>query len=376
MEELIINPRVQAALKRAHIYTLKEVICLSGPDLERMTKLSSTDVKHLHHAVATALFNRPAVTALQMWRGECPGQGVRLSLGCPVLDAFLQGGFPVPGVSELVGESATGKTQICMQLSLTVQYPREYGGLGAGAVYVCTEDAFPNKRLCQMIQAQAKMREDVPPDVLAKISFGENIYIEHAADVASLYTCITRRLPVLLSRGVVRLIVVDSIAALFRSEFSVHEAVARAQQLRKFGAQLHELSNTYSAPVICVNQVTGNVSGQDHGSGAQSYPCTGHHLGQHAAHADNGEPGPRRGHSTHRCWHVASSRRPHGHTRSQPRRDPTAGCRSHHGARVRATPPPVVLPLCSHHARGCGSRVAPQLSLATHTSRWIKMHLS
>ncbi|CAN0398329.1 unnamed protein product [Lampetra fluviatilis] len=256
MEELIINPRVQAALKRAHIYTLKEVICLSGPDLERMTKLSSTDVKHLHRAVATALFNRPAVTALQMWRGECSGQGVRLSLGCPVLDAFLRGGFPVPGVSELVGESATGKTQICMQLSLTVQYPREYGGLGAGAVYVCTEDAFPNKRLVQMIQAQAKTREDVPPDVLAKISFGENIYIEHAADVASLYTCITRRLPVLLSRGVVRLIIVDSIAALFRSEFSVHEAVARAQQLRKFGAQLHELSNTYSAPVICVNQVS------------------------------------------------------------------------------------------------------------------------
>ncbi|XP_078714143.1 DNA repair protein XRCC3 [Lampetra fluviatilis] len=254
MEELIINPRVQAALKRAHIYTLKEVICLSGPDLERMTKLST----------------------LQMWRGECSGQGVRLSLGCPVLDAFLRGGFPVPGVSELVGESATGKTQICMQLSLTVQYPREYGGLGAGAVYVCTEDAFPNKRLVQMIQAQTKTREDVPPDVLAKISFGENIYIEHAADVASLYTCITRRLPVLLSRGVVRLIIVDSIAALFRSEFSVHEAVARAQQLRKFGAQLHELSNTYSAPVICVNQicvflqVSGNVSGQDHGSGAQS----------------------------------------------------------------------------------------------------------
>ncbi|XP_061415000.1 DNA repair protein XRCC3 [Lethenteron reissneri] len=270
MEELIINPRVQAALRRAHIYTLKEVICLSGPDLERMTKLSSTDVKHLHRAVATALFNRPAVTALQMWRGECSGQGVRLSLGCPVLDAFLRGGFPVPGVSELVGESAAGKTQICMQLSLTVQYPREYGGLGAGAVYVCTEDAFPNKRLVQMIQAQAKMRKDVPPDVLAKISFGENIYIEHAADVASLYTCITRRLPVLLSRGVVRLIIVDSIAALFRSEFSVHEAVARAQQLRKFGAQLHELSNTYSAPVICVNQVSGNVSGQDHGSGAQS----------------------------------------------------------------------------------------------------------
>ena len=38
----------------------------------------------------------------------------------------------IPGVTEIVGTSAAGKTQICMQLSLCVQLPTEQGGLGGG----------------------------------------------------------------------------------------------------------------------------------------------------------------------------------------------------------------------------------------------------
>lgn len=40
----------------------------------------------------------------------------------------------VPGVTEIVGTSAAGKTQICMQLSLAVQLPPEQGGLDGGAL--------------------------------------------------------------------------------------------------------------------------------------------------------------------------------------------------------------------------------------------------
>ena len=44
------------------------------------------------------------------------------------------GGLLVPGVTEIVGTSAAGKTQICMQLSLAVQLPPEQGGLDGGAL--------------------------------------------------------------------------------------------------------------------------------------------------------------------------------------------------------------------------------------------------
>lgn len=66
---------------------------------------------------------------------------------------------------------------------------------------------------------------------------------------------ITHRLPVLLNRGGIKLVIIDSIAALFRVEYSLGETSKRAKILRSSGAQLHKLSNLYSIPVVCVNQV-------------------------------------------------------------------------------------------------------------------------
>lgn len=72
--------------------------------------------------------------ALQLLRGECRRleSGLRLSVGCPVLDELLRGGLPVGGVTELSGESGAGKTQLALQLCLSVLYPPQYGGLNSG----------------------------------------------------------------------------------------------------------------------------------------------------------------------------------------------------------------------------------------------------
>ena len=49
-----------------------------------------------------------------------------------MLDRTLRGGLLVPGVMEIAGTSAAGKTQLCLQLCLTVQLPRDKGGLEGG----------------------------------------------------------------------------------------------------------------------------------------------------------------------------------------------------------------------------------------------------
>ena len=66
------------------------------------------------------------------------------------------------------------------------------------------------------------------------------------------------KLPSLLSQHNTKLVVVDSIAAMFHVEFSETHAVQRAQLLRAFGTQLKRLSNDYGAAVVCVNQVCHN----------------------------------------------------------------------------------------------------------------------
>ncbi|XP_062406742.1 DNA repair protein XRCC3 [Sardina pilchardus] len=266
-EELDLNPRIIAAVKRANVKSAKEILSISGPDLQRLTKLSKADVHHLHTAVAQVYCKRPPVTALQLLRGECPSlePGHRLSFGCPVLDALLRGGIPLCGITELAGESGAGKTQFGLQLCLSVQYPVEHGGLGSGAVFICTEDSFPIKRLRQLIAQQPHLREDLPKALVRSIRFSDNIYIEHTADLKALETCIRQRVPVLLSRGLVRLVVVDSVAGLFRNEFQADETIERTRHLLSFSSVLHRLSHTHHTPVLCINQVTDVIDGPNPG---------------------------------------------------------------------------------------------------------------
>ncbi len=71
-----------------------------------------------------------------------------------------------------------------------------------------------------------------------------------------LWNCIHKRIPVLLGQGKVKLVVIDSIAAIFRCEFGMSETYQRAKRLSSLAAQLLRLSSQYNIPVVCVNQVS------------------------------------------------------------------------------------------------------------------------
>ncbi|KAK1150371.1 DNA repair protein XRCC3 [Acipenser oxyrinchus oxyrinchus] len=263
-----LNPKVVHAVKRANVKTFREVLSLSGPDLQRLTKLSHADVHHLQKTVAAAVQTDRAVTGIVSKRCSCIGENAlleqhqKLSLGCPVMDSLLRGASPAGYRRDSWGELSRQDPDLHAAL-LVSAVPRKYGGLEAGAVYICTEDTFPTKRLQQLSSLQHKLRPEVPADVVKSITFCDNIYIEHAGDVDSLNSCISKRVPILLSRGLVRLVVVDSIAALFRCEFEAKDALLRAKHLLAFGATLHSLSHRFKTPIVCVNQVADAVGDSD-----------------------------------------------------------------------------------------------------------------
>uniref|UniRef100_A0A8D3DA60 DNA repair protein n=1 Tax=Scophthalmus maximus TaxID=52904 RepID=A0A8D3DA60_SCOMX len=243
-DQLDLNPRIRAAVRRGQ-RGQRDTFCVSSLDLQRSTGLDRSDVQQLLGAAAAA--------SVLILRGEC---GLRLTVGCPVLDELLRGGLPAGGVTELSGESGAGKTQLALQLCLCVQYPVQYGGLNAGAVYISTEDSFPIRRLQQLIREQSCLRSDVPAALISSLQFTDHVYVEHAADVDALQVCLSRRVPLLLTRGLVRLVVVDSVAALFRSEFQADDWLERNKQLLTFSSALQQLSLEFNTPVLCVNQVT------------------------------------------------------------------------------------------------------------------------
>ena len=112
-------------------------------------------------------------------------------------------GLLARGVTEIVGESAAAKTQFCLQLALTVQLPActNHGagngsgsggvggtGLGGGAAFVSTEDAFPNKRMQQMMEHFSEQHPS-----MRGVDLGTKVYVEHASSVDDLLRIVSQR---------------------------------------------------------------------------------------------------------------------------------------------------------------------------------------
>lgn len=70
-----------------------------------------------------------------------------------------------------------------------------------------------------------------------------------------LWSLLDIRLPALLNKSNIKLLILDSVAAIFRSEFDLHELADRAKTLAKLGNKLQRISHQYNLCVVCVNQV-------------------------------------------------------------------------------------------------------------------------
>lgn len=87
-------------------------------------------------------------------------------------------------------------------------------------------------------------------DMVAKAVTPSTVGLQDA-----LLECVRKKVPVLLSRGMARLVVIDSVAAPFRCEFDSAASVPRARRLQALGGALRWLSCTFRSPVLCINQV-------------------------------------------------------------------------------------------------------------------------
>ncbi|KAL1435009.1 hypothetical protein MTO96_001559 [Rhipicephalus appendiculatus] len=171
----------------------------------------------------------------------------RLSLGCPVLDEYLDGGPSTRGLIELCGESGSGKTQLCLQTALAAAAASE----DAHVLYICTEERFPEKRLRQMDPSEER---------------GDRVLVAQLGEWPMLIQCLESSLPALRRTRRVTLLVIDSVAALLRAD------PERAEGVRRLGALLDALWRSGIA-VLCVNQVTDVPGGRTAPSLGPGRPC-------------------------------------------------------------------------------------------------------
>jgi DNA repair protein RadA len=162
------------------------------------------------------------------------------------LDELLGGGIETQAITEFAGEFGTGKTQIAHQAACTVQLPVDQGGLNGEVVYIDTESTFRPERIVDM----SKALSIDPTEALTKIHVARAYNSNHQMLLVAKAQELAREKPI-------RLLVVDSLTAHFRSEYAGRAELAPRQQL--LNKHLHELlkfGDTYNAAVIVTNQVS------------------------------------------------------------------------------------------------------------------------
>lgn len=187
-----------------------------------------------------------------------PIRAPKCSIGCPVLDRFLAGGIPCNSITEIVAESGCGKTQISLQLLLSAQYPTSAGGLSASSLYLHSEFPFPFRRLHQLSLAHSVLENPL-----------DNIFVCPLKDADDLLDLLPR-IDSLLAKPPralfpIKLIVIDSIAALFRSEFDNNpsDLKRRSSLFFKISSKLKAQAMQFGVAVVVTNQVVDSMDSSE-----------------------------------------------------------------------------------------------------------------
>jgi len=195
---------------------------------------------------------------------------LRLTTGSKPLDRMVDGGLETQTITEFYGEYGTGKSQICHQLCVNIQLPPERGGLSGAALYVDTENTFRTERIVQMARHLGLDPEQVAKNIIyaeAYTSDHQMFLLDNADEV--------------IKANNVKLIIVDSLTAHFRSEYLGREMLAsRQQKLNKHMHKIIRLARAFNAVAVVTNQV---MAKPDVFFGDAVYPIGGHIVG-HTSH--------------------------------------------------------------------------------------------
>lgn len=171
--------------------------------------------------------------------------------GSSELNKIFGGGFHTGKLTEVYGPFKSGKTNLAHTLSVTIQLPKNRGGLKASVAYIDSENTFSREKIKRIAN-----RFDLnPEEILSRIYHARIYSSDHQSQMImkAESLCKTRN---------VRLIVVDSLMALLRNEYIGIGALARRQAvLNNMIHGLSRIAETYNCAILLTNQVATKMMG-------------------------------------------------------------------------------------------------------------------
>ncbi|KAL6927011.1 Meiotic recombination protein dmc1 [Hanseniaspora valbyensis] len=264
-----INVSDISKLKSAGIFSIQSVLSTTRRNLIKIKGLSEIKVDKIKEGASKIISIGfiPASVQLQIRENV-----MAISTGSKNLDNILGGGIMTMSLTEVFGEFRCGKTQLSHTLCVTTQLPIDQGGCAKKVAYIDTEGTFRPERIKEIAQ-----RFDLDPDAaLENVMYARALNSEHQMEL-------TEQLGSELADGQYGLIIVDSIMANFRVDYTGRgELNERQQKLNQYLSKLGRLAEEFNCAVFLTNQVQSDP-GANSLFGPTSKPIGGHVLAHASA---------------------------------------------------------------------------------------------
>ncbi|XP_037053564.1 meiotic recombination protein DMC1/LIM15 homolog isoform X1 [Peromyscus leucopus] len=232
-------------LKSVGICTVKGIQMTTRRALCNVKGLSEAKVDKIKEA-ANKLIEPGFLTAFEY--SEKRKMVFHITTGSQEFDKLLGGGIESMAITEAFGEFRTGKTQLSHTLCVTAQLPGAGGYSGGKIIFIDTENTFRPDRLRDIAD-----RFNVDHDaVLDNVLYARAYTSEHQMELLDYVAAKFHE-----EAGIFKLLIIDSIMALFRVDFSGRgELAERQQKLAQMLSRLQKISEEYNVAVFVTNQMT------------------------------------------------------------------------------------------------------------------------
>ena len=242
-----IGPAVAAKLESAGVYDLMSLAVMSPTDLAEVSGVSAAVARKAIQA-ARKMLSLGFVDGMEF--AEKRGSVNYIATGSKNLDGLLGGkGIESRAITEAFGAYGSGKTQLGLTLAVNVQLPVEQGGANGKCVFIDTEGTFRPARIRQIAEGIGANPEKVLKNILVARAFNSDHQI-----------LLLDRISEMIKEGEpIKLMIIDSLTAHFRAEYSGRGQLAdRQQKLNRYIHNLMKLAEQHNLAVYVTNQVMAN----------------------------------------------------------------------------------------------------------------------
>ncbi|CAN9111249.1 unnamed protein product [Alternaria alternata] len=261
-------------LKSNGYYTIASVHSATRRNLLKIKGFSEIKVDKVKDAIAKcqhSLLGGGFQTAHEL--GHLRKRVIKISTGSKALDAVLGGGFQTMSISEVFGEFRCGKTQLSHTMSVIAQLPKDMGGAEGKVAYIDTEGTFRPERIAQIAE-----RFGVDPETAQdNITYARAVNSEHQMELLN-------KVAEFFVSNEYRLLIIDSIMALFRVDYTGRgELNERQQKLNQFLSKLTHVAEEFNVAVLLTNQVQSDPGASALFASADGRKPIGGHILAHAS---------------------------------------------------------------------------------------------